>query len=130
LAGWLKTQVIGGRKQLKAKDRWIQLWDKGQNRGPYIAFLDSPSDTKSLLELPLKDAMVINDATEGSSDFTVFALGSDVRFSTSAVSKTKWLEPLAKRTSNGLVMEKNTGRRATVVVVDGMDEKLGADAEC
>ena len=30
LAGWLKTQVVGGRKPLKVKDRWIQLWDTGQ----------------------------------------------------------------------------------------------------
>ena len=130
LSGWLKTQVLGGRKPLKSKDRWIQLWDKGQNRGPYIAFLEGPADTKAQLELPLKDAVVINDAAENSSDFSVMAHGSDVRFSSATVSKAKWLESLAKHTSGGIVMEKNSGRRATVVTTEVANLGIEADVDC
>lgn len=132
MAGWLKTQVIGGRKPLKSKDRWIQVWDKGENRGPFVSFLDTPADTKAQLELPLRDGMVINDVAEGSTDFAVMALGCDCRFSTSVVSKSKWLEPLAKHTSGGIVMEKNTGRRATIVTASEASTlgTLDVEAEC
>eukprot|EP00038_Savillea_parva_P000641 m.97486 g.97486 ORF g.97486 m.97486 type:complete len:562 (+) comp10218_c0_seq2:436-2121(+) len=114
LSGWLKTHVVGGRKPLKAKERWIQVWDKGENRGPFLAILDGPAETRSQLELPLRDAMVVNEA--GNTDgFVVMALGSEVRLSSSVVSKTKWLEPLAAKTEGGIVLEKNTGRRASII---------------
>mmetsp|Transcript_10585 Transcript_10585/g.27202 ORF Transcript_10585/g.27202 Transcript_10585/m.27202 type:complete len:612 (+) Transcript_10585:302-2137(+) len=122
LSGWLKTHVVGGRRPLRAKDRWIQLWDKGQNRGPFLAFLDSPSDSRPLLELPLKDAVVIDDKAVGSEHFSVMVLGADVRFGCFGVSKSKWLQPLASHTEGGIVLEKNSGRRATVVTLSHSPE--------
>ena len=39
-----------------------------------------------------------------------------------ARSKTRWLEMLGPRTNSGLVLEKNSARKAPVLMLDGADE--------
>lgn len=55
LAGYLRTECRGGPRELKAKDRWIELWNKGENRGAFLLFLESPGEQRGRLELTLQD---------------------------------------------------------------------------
>eukprot|EP00041_Stephanoeca_diplocostata_P016207 m.318400 g.318400 ORF g.318400 m.318400 type:complete len:492 (-) comp20289_c0_seq5:2279-3754(-) len=119
LAGYLRTESRGGPRELKPKDRWIELWDKGENRGAFLLFLESPGEIRGRLELTLQDAMVMDDFSEDSVKFFILWRGGEYTFTSPFVSKTKWVEPLAKRTGSGMVMEKNTGRRTSMVNIVG-----------
>eukprot|EP00041_Stephanoeca_diplocostata_P016205 m.318368 g.318368 ORF g.318368 m.318368 type:complete len:90 (-) comp20289_c0_seq3:2279-2548(-) len=68
---------------------------------------------------PTPQAMVMDDFSEDSVKFFILWRGGEYTFTSPFVSKTKWVEPLAKRTGSGMVMEKNTGRRTSMVNIVG-----------